>query len=261
MFAPYYLGIDIGSTASKCVVVDAEGKVAGCGLHPSGAGTGGPQKAASAALADAGIGEDEVVASCATGYGRNLMEGVDAQVSELSCHARGAAALFPRVRTVIDIGGQDAKVLRVDERGRLVNFVMNDKCAAGTGRFLDVMAGVFGCEVGELSALDERSEKVSPVSSTCTVFAESEVISKLSQGVPIPDVVAGVHASVAERAYGLARRAGVEPGVAMTGGVALNSALRKRLEERVGHPIAVSPLSQLAGALGAALIAREKAGA
>lgn len=258
MSTRFYLGIDAGSTASKCVIVDDDGEIVAKGLHKSGAGTQGPGKAVEEALAEAGIDRSDVSFTCATGYGRNLMEGADVQMSELSCHAKGASKLFPGARTIVDIGGQDAKVLRVDEGGRLDNFVMNDKCAAGTGRFLDVMASIFGCEVGDLSDYDAKAEGVSSISSTCTVFAESEVISKLAKGESIPDIVAGIHTSVVERTYGLMRRAGIEPSVAMTGGVALNDGLRSRLEQRVGHPIATSPLAQLNGALGAALYAKEK---
>lgn len=258
MCARYFLGIDAGSTASKCVIVDEEGRIAASGLARSGAGTDGPKRAMQAAFDEAGIAAGDVTWMCATGYGRNIMQGADMQMSELSCHAKGAAVLFPGARTIVDIGGQDAKVLRVDGSGRLENFVMNDKCAAGTGRFLDVMASVFGCQVGDLAEYDRQAKKVSSVSSTCTVFAESEVISKLAGGETIADVVAGIHVSVAERTYGLMRRAGIQPAVAMTGGVALNEGLRTRLEERVGHPIMTSPLAQLNGALGAALFAREK---
>ena len=157
------------------------------------------------------------------------------------------------MRTVIDIGGQDAKVLSISSDGKLANFVMNDKCAAGTGRFLDVMAQVFGCEVGELSAYDKRATEVASISSTCTVFAESEVISKLAAGVPIENIVAGVHTSVVERTCGLAKRLGVKDPVAMTGGVALNEALRERLEASLGVEIATSQLAQFNGALGAAI--------
>ncbi len=253
-----YLGIDSGSTASKCVVVDNEGTIVALGLHASGAGTAGPQAAADKALSKLGATLSEVSLVCSTGYGRHLLPWAHAQVSELSCHAKGAARLFPGVRTVVDIGGQDAKVLRVDERGQLENFVMNDKCAAGTGRFLDVMASIFGCETSRLSEYDAQACRVAPISSTCTVFAESEVISKLAAGEPIADIVAGIHVSVVERTYGLVRRLGVEPTVAMTGGVALNEGLRKRLEQRIGEPILTSGIAQYNGALGAALFAREK---
>lgn len=171
---------------------------------------------------------------------------------------RGGSCLFPTARTLVDIGGQDAKVLSIGEGGTLKNFVMNDKCAAGTGRFLDVMASIFGCNVSDLSALDAQSRKVVSISSTCTVFAESEVISKLASGESIPDVAAGVHASVVERTAGLVKRIGIIPDVAMTGGVALNDSLRSRLAEKLGVEIFTSPLAQLNGALGAALFAGER---
>ena len=256
--AEYYLGLDSGSTASKCVILNEEGTMVGHGLHPSGAGTDGPEAAVNDALAEAGIALDDLTGSCATGYGRHLVEWCDDQVSELSCHAKGAGRLFPTAHTVIDIGGQDAKVLRIGEAGTLENFVMNDKCAAGTGRFLDVMASIFGCKVSELADLDSQSTEVAPISSTCTVFAESEVISKLAAGTPIPNIVAGVHTSVVERTYGLVRRLGTKPDIAMTGGVALNAGLRHRLEGRLEQPILTSSLSQLNGALGAAIFASEK---
>lgn len=254
-----FLGIDVGSTASKCVVVDAQGQIVAKGLHASGAGTAGPRSCVEKALSSIGTGltVDDMAGTCATGYGRHLESWAKLQVSELSCHAKGAVRLFPGVRTVIDIGGQDAKVLSISKDGKLVNFVMNDKCAAGTGRFLDVMAGVFGCKVSDLSGLDRESTEVAPISSTCTVFAESEVISKLAAGVPIPNIVAGVHESVVDRTYGLAKRAGITPLVAMTGGVALNDALRERLEARMGSPISTSEIAQYTGAYGAALSALE----
>lgn len=258
MSETWCMGVDAGSTASKCVVVDASGNVAATGLYGAGAGTVGPQRAIESALSELGIAADDIACSCSTGYGRHLLDGSDMQMSELSCHAKGAAKLFPGVRTIVDIGGQDAKVLCVNEDGVLENFVMNDKCAAGTGRFLDVMASIFECTVSDLSVYDAQANEVLPISSTCTVFAESEVISKLSRGLPIPDIVAGIHTSVVERTYGLMRRAGVRPAIAMTGGVALNEGLRNRLAERAGNPIATSPLAQFNGALGAALYAREK---
>lgn len=253
----FFLGIDIGSTASKCVVVNAEGEIVGKGLYGSGAGTNGPKTAIGAALAEAGIPIEDIAYSCATGYGRNLLDWADMTLSELSCHAKGAGMLFPTAKTVIDIGGQDAKVLRIGEGGRLENFAMNDKCAAGTGRFLDVMASVFQCKVSDLQDYDAQSTKVASISSTCTVFAESEVISKLAGGEKIADIVAGIHESVAERTAGLAKRVGIVPEVAMTGGVALNEGLRNRLSRKIGHPILVSRLAQFNGALGAAITARE----
>jgi predicted CoA-substrate-specific enzyme activase len=166
--------------------------------------------------------------------------------------------LFPNVRTVIDIGGQDAKVLKISPKGMLTNFAMNDKCAAGTGRFLDVMARIIEVEVDDLESLSAKSTKVVNISSTCTVFAESEVISQLSQNQNICDIVRGIHKSVAGRVAGLAKRVGVEDEVVMTGGVAKNKGVVIALEEELGKKIQVSPLAQYAGALGASLLAYDK---
>lgn len=179
-------------------------------------------------------------------------------MSELSCHAMGAHFLWPNVHTVIDIGGQDAKVIHI-ENGAMTNFQMNDKCAAGTGRFLDVMARVLEVKVSDLAPLGAQSTKRVPISSTCTVFAESEVISQLSKGTNKIDIIAGIHRSVASRVIGLVNRVGVSPDVAMTGGVAQNYGIVHALEEGLGIEIKTSPLAQYNGALGAALYAYRKA--
>jgi len=255
----YTLGIDIGSTASKCVML-ADGKdIVAKSLIPVGAGTSGPQRAIDEVLKAAGKTREEMSFILATGYGRNSLEGfADHQMSELSCHAKGAAFLFPEVRTVIDIGGQDVKILRV-ENGAMTNFQMNDKCAAGTGRFLDVMARVLEVDVNDLGTLGAKSTKQVGISSTCTVFAESEVISQLAQDTDKCDIINGIHRSVAGRVAGLAHRVGVQEQVVMTGGVAQNTGVVKALEEQLGHTIHTSPLTQYVGALGAALFAYKKA--
>ncbi len=254
----YTLGIDIGSTASKCVML-ADGKeIVAKSLIAVGAGTSGPQRAIDEVLKQAGKVREDMSFILATGYGRNSLEGfADHQMSELSCHAKGAAFLFPEVRTVIDIGGQDVKILRV-ENGAMTNFQMNDKCAAGTGRFLDVMARVLEVDVNDLGTLGEKSTKYVGISSTCTVFAESEVISQLAQDTDKCDIINGIHQSVAGRVAGLAHRVGVQDQVVMTGGVAQNMGVVKALEEQLGHKIHTSPLTQYVGALGAALFAYKK---
>ncbi len=254
----YTLGIDVGSTTSKCLILKNGTEIAASSLIPAGTGTSGPGRALAETLNDAGLKLEELAAVTATGYGRNTFEGADFVVSELSCHALGAAALMPGVRTVIDIGGQDAKVLRVSPAGRLERFLMNDKCAAGTGRFLEVMARVLETDVSQLAEMDEKAKGVVPISSTCTVFAESEVISQLAKNVDIRDLVAGIHASVAVRTAGLARRLGVTAPVGMTGGVARNAGVVRALEKELNAPIAVSPMAQLAGAYGAALYGFKK---
>lgn len=254
----YTLGIDVGSTASKCVVLKEGKTIAGKALIPFGAGTSGPARAWQGGLMAAGITSGELGYALATGYGRNMVKDADAQMSELSCHARGACELFPGVRTVIDIGGQDAKVLRISAAGVMENFVMNDKCAAGTGRFLEVMARVLEIDIDDMAELSAKSRKRVNISSTCTVFAESEVISQLSANTDKCDIINGIHRSVAGRTGGLAKRLGVVPQIVMTGGVARNAGVVKALEEELQTEITTSPLAQFAGALGAALYAWQK---
>ena len=252
----YTLGIDVGSTASKCIVLKDGKEIVAKSLIDVGAGTSGPQRAIEAVLNEAGMKKEDMAYTLATGYGRtSLMDGIaDKQMSELSCHAKGATFLFPNVHTVIDIGGQDVKVLHIDN-GAMTNFQMNDKCAAGTGRFLDVMASVLEVKVEDLGRLGAMSRKKVGISSTCTVFAESEVISQLAMGTDKCDIIDGIHRSVAHRVTGLAHRIGVVPDVVMTGGVAQNEGVVKALQDELGCPIKTSPLTQYNGALGAALLA------
>ena len=259
MSAVYTLGIDVGSTASKCIILKDGKEIVAKSLIDGGAGTSGPQRAIDAVLEAAGMTRDQMAYVLATGYGRNSLMGLaDKQMSELSCHARGASFLFPEAHTVIDIGGQDVKVLRI-ENGTMTNFQMNDKCAAGTGRFLDVMARVLEVRVEDLGDLGAQSKKHVGISSTCTVFAESEVISQLSMGTDKCDIINGIHHSVAGRVAGLAHRIGVVKDLVMTGGVAQNRGVVSALEEELGCPILTSPLTQYNGALGAALFAWQAA--
>lgn len=259
MSAIYTLGIDVGSTASKCIILKDGEEIIAKSLIDVGAGTSGPQRAIDAVLAAAEMKREEMAYVLATGYGRNSLMGLaDKQMSELSCHARGAFFLFPGVHTVIDIGGQDVKVLRI-ENGAMTNFQMNDKCAAGTGRFLDVMARVLEVKVEDLGRLGAMSQKNVEISSTCTVFAESEVISQLAQGTDKCDIIAGIHRSVSHRVTGLAHRIGIVPDVVMTGGVAQNHGVVDALRTEIGCEIHTSPLTQYNGALGAALYAHQAA--
>ena len=200
--AIYTLGIDVGSTASKCIMLKDGKEIVSKSLVSVGTGTSGPQRAIEEVLKNAGKTREDMDYTLATGYGRNSLEGIaDKQMSELSCHARGAYFLFPKVHTVIDIGGQDVKVLKI-ENGAMVNFQMNDKCAAGTGRFLDVMARVLEVNIEDLEKLSAESTKRIGISSTCTVFAESEVISQLAQGTDKRDIIAGIHRAIAGRVAG-----------------------------------------------------------
>jgi (R)-2-hydroxyacyl-CoA dehydratese activating ATPase len=253
----YALGIDIGSASSKAVILKENGEVAGQAVVSVGTGTTGPERALREAFGQAGIGPEDIGRTVATGYGRVTYAGADRQVSEITCHARGVLHLVPETRTVIDIGGQDVKVIHVEPGGLVRNFAMNDKCAAGTGRFLEVMARVLGLEIEQLAGVSETSVRTVSISSICTVFAESEVISHLSRGEPMPDVLAGIHQSVAKRVAGLVSRLGARPPVVLTGGVAKNRGVVRALEKELRTEIRIAPSCQLTGALGAALLASE----
>ena len=255
----YAMGIDIGSTTSKGIILNDRREIVSSFLVHAGTGTGGPQQVRSTLLSEAGLTEADIGYTVVTGYGRNTYEPADARMSEMSCHARGTHELFPGARTVIDIGGQDAKVLRLDGNGRLISFLMNDKCAAGTGRFLEVMAAILQMDVSDLEKQAALTEETLEISSTCTVFAESEVISQLAKGAEIPALIRGICRSVAVRTAALARRAGIEEQVCMSGGVAGNGGVRQALEKELGVTIRYSPLAQLAGALGAAHYAMDRA--
>ena len=254
----YTMGIDIGSTTSKCVILKDGEEIIATSLYTGGIGTPSPDRARSEALIVSGLKQEELAASSATGYGRNRVENVDYNVSELSCHALGAHMIFPDVRTIIDIGGQDAKVISLSEQGKMKDFLMNDKCAAGTGRFLDVMANVLQIPVDGMAQMAAEAAAPAQISSTCTVFAESEVISQLANGTPMPDILAGICESVASRTASLAKRIPIVPEVTMSGGVAQNAAVRNALARHLGVEICFSKLAQMFGAIGAARYAYEK---
>ncbi|HEY4532971.1 MAG TPA: acyl-CoA dehydratase activase [Fusobacterium sp.] len=255
----YTMGIDVGSTASKCVIIKDGKEIVAKSVISVGTGTSGPARAIKQALEEIGLNSiAQLDGAVATGYGRNSLEEVPVQMSELSCHAKGAYFLFPKVRTIIDIGGQDSKALKVGDNGMLENFVMNDKCAAGTGRFLDVIAKVLEVDLKDLEKLDEQSKLDVTISSTCTVFAESEVISQLAKGTKIEDIVKGIHTAIASRVGSLAKRVGIKDQVVMTGGVALNQGMVRALERNIGFKIYTSEYCQLNGAIGAALFAYQK---
>jgi len=211
-------------------------------------------------LEKASIVAGDVNRVLATGYGREAIEFADTRVTEITCHAVGARHLFPEVRTVIDIGGQDSKVIRVDESGRVVNFAMNDKCAAGTGRFLEVMARALEVSLERMGEVSATATKDVTVSSMCTVFAESEVVGLVAQGYETADIVRGIHRAIASRAAALAGRVGVAPQVVMTGGVAKNMGVVAELSTKLKIHISVPDDPQIVGALGAALIAAKQLG-
>jgi (R)-2-hydroxyacyl-CoA dehydratese activating ATPase len=210
------------------------------------------------ALAQAGLVVDDLDYIVATGYGRINVPFADAKVTEITCHMRGVSWLSPEVRTIIDIGGQDCKGIKVKD-GRLGTFVMNDKCAAGTGRFFEIIAKILGIGLEEIGPLSLTSTHPAEISNLCTVFAEQEALARLSEGVPIADIAAGIHKANASRIYAMVRKIKIEETVAITGGGAKNSGLCHSLQERLQLPVFIPPEPLITGALGAALIAGEKA--
>lgn len=255
----FTMGIDVGSASSKVVILEDGSRIVAAEVVQVGTGSSGPKRALDEALEKSGLKMEDMKKIVATGYGRFAFEGADKQISEISCHAKGIYHLIPTARTIIDIGGQDAKAIRLDSRGGVKQFFMNDKCAAGTGRFLDVMARVLEITIEEMAEYDSRATEPATVSSTCTVFAESEVISQLSKGVSKENIIAGVHQSVASKACGLAYRGGLEEDVVMGGGVAQNAGVVRAISKELKKPVIVAPNPQTTGALGAALFAYEEA--
>lgn len=253
-------GVDVGSTQSKAVVIDSDRAIRGRGLVPTGADVSRAAEAAfRAALEDAHVEAREVRFVVGTGYGRFKVTFGHAQITEISCHARGAQLFFPEVRTVIDVGGQDTKAIRVGPSGEVVDFAMNDKCAAGTGRFLAAAAEVMGVPLDRLGQIALAGAEPVRLTSVCTVFVESDIMSYLAAGKRPEDILAGVHRAIAARTMALLRRVDPKPQYAMTGGVARNVGMVRSLEERLGVPVCVSPEAHYMGAIGAALFALERA--
>lgn len=252
-----FLGIDIGSSSSKVVILSQDRQILAAQVVNLGTGTKGVRLALEAAYAAAGAAPEDIAYTVVTGYGRMTFQGADKQLTEISCHAKGVRFLAPQARTIIDVGGQDTKAIRLGPQGGVDNFAMNDKCAAGTGRFLEVMARVLDCPIEGLSDLAKEGGDPAPISNLCTVFAESEVISHLSSGVSPANVAAGAVKSIAARIAGMAARVGVAPDVVMTGGGALNQSLADALSQSLGHPVQVVGNPQTMGALGAAVFAWE----
>ena len=254
----YYAGIDSGSTSTDVVILDKDRKIISSVIMPTGAGAAnGAERALEEALKHADITREDLDAVVTTGYGRTAISDGDKSITEITCHARGAHFLDPKVRTVVDIGGQDSKVIRLNEDGSVKNFVMNDKCAAGTGRFLEMMAKTMEMSLDELSRVGLSYQEDITISSMCTVFAESEVVSLIAQNKRTDDIVHGLNKAVAAKTASLVKRVGGEEAYMMTGGVAQNKGLVKTLEERLGTSLVISEKSQLCGALGAALFATD----
>ncbi len=252
----YAAGVDVGSTQTKAVVINEEKEIVGRSLIDTGADvTKAAEDSYHMALQNMNIPDDDVGYVIGTGYGRYKVTFGDRQVTEISCHGRGAALMFPGTRTVLDMGGQDSKAISVQPSGEINDFCMNDKCAAGTGRFLGAAAKALELELSDLGPMALKSEKPVRISTTCTVFAEAEVLAWLGKGKTVEDILWGVHQSIAARTYGLLRRVGIEDEITFTGGVALNIGMIKAMEDRLETKMNVSDESHYMGALGAAMFA------
>jgi predicted CoA-substrate-specific enzyme activase len=255
----YFAGIDAGSTYTKGALIGDDGHLVGTAIDMTGINiVTATKKVYGLLLGSAGISQTQVAYVVGTGYGRYRITFGDSQVTEIGCHAKGAHALFPHTRTVLDMGGQDTKAIRINERGEVLDFSMNDKCAAGTGRFIEGSARVLGLSLRDVGELSMNSTNPIKVSSTCAVFAETETQEQLAWGNKLEDVLYGIHASIASRAIGLLRRVGIAPEVTFTGGVSLNRGMVRCIEEQLGQKLNHDPKTNYCGALGAAMFAREK---
>ena len=251
----YVLGVDSGSTSTDAVVMELDGTIVASVIGATGAkASRGAAAVIQEVLDQARLTRDDLAMSVATGYGRDAIPNMDVAITEITCHAAGAHYLAPEARTVIDIGGQDSKVIHLNADGTVQNFVMNDKCAAGTGRFLEAMARTLQMPIEELSRQGLQWHHDGTISSMCTVFAEAEVVSLIADDTPTPDIIHGLDVSVARKTAALARRVGGEPPYLMTGGVANNEGVVRALSDVLGAPVATHKDSQLCGAIGAAVL-------
>lgn len=254
------VGVDVGSITAKAAVIIDDGIAATIviltGYNAKNAG----EQVFEGVLANAGIESSQVDRIIATGYGRNSVSFADKAITEITCHAAGAHYLNPDIRSIIDIGGQDSKAIVINENGKVIDFAMNDKCAAGTGRFLEVMARALEVNLDEFGNMSLKADNAASISSLCTVFAESEVISLISKGENRQNIIAGIHESIASRVVAMGNRIGLRDPVMMTGGVAKNIGVVRALEKKINTSISVSENAQVTGAIGAGLIARTLTG-
>lgn len=250
----FVMGIDSGSTSTNAVIINEKRKIIASAVIRTGAKSGeSAERIVQQTLDEAHLKREDLAVIVSTGYGRVSIPFADKNITEISCHAKGAHFLKPSVRTILDIGGQDSKAIRLDENGNVVDFVMNDKCAAGTGRFLEMMARTLEIDIEELGPVSLKSKENVEISSMCSVFAESEVISLIAQNKETADIAHGIHKAIAGKAVSLMKRVGMEPDYMMTGGVAKNPGLVKVLEEMLGAPLYIYENPEIVGALGAAL--------
>lgn len=256
----YSAGIDVGSTQTKGIILDENRNIIARALTMTGANvTRAGDNCFKELLKVAELPREDVAYIVGTGYGRYKVTFGDAQITEISCHARGACYLFPNTKTVIDMGGQDAKGIRVGPDGDVKDFVMNDKCAAGTGRFLGSAAEALLLNLDDIGPISLKAKNPVRLTTVCTVFVESDIMSYLAQNKKVEDILGGVHSAIAARTVSLIRRVGIEPEVTFTGGVSRNIGMVKALEEKLGMKVNVSPDSHYVGALGAAIFALERA--
>jgi len=252
-------GCDVGSLTGKTVIL-RNGEILSYSIVPT---TPKPEKTAlnamNGALENCNLTLDDIEFIVGTGYGRVKIPFANSQISELTCHGKGAHSFIPSIRTIIDVGGQDCKVIKVDKNGKILDFAMNDKCAAGTGRFLEVMAKTLELSLEDLGSISLESKKQAKITAQCSVFAETEVVSLMADGVEVSDIVAGIHDAIASRIMSLVYRVGLEKELTITGGVAKNIGVVTYLEKRMGITSQKLPVDpQIIGALGAALMAKEK---
>jgi len=250
------VGIDVGSISTKAAVVEDGRLIADSVILTGYNARLAGEKVFDDILEQNGLSRAAIDNIVATGYGRNSVTFADQAVTEITCHAAGAHCLDSGIRSVIDIGGQDSKAIAVSDSGTPLDFAMNDKCAAGTGRFLEVMARALEVDLENFGNLSLQAQQPAAISSLCTVFAESEVISLISKGEKRENIIAGIHEAIAARTVAMANRVGFKPGIMMTGGVAKNIGVVRALEQKIAHDIAVSDKSQVTGAIGAAIIAQ-----
>jgi predicted CoA-substrate-specific enzyme activase len=256
----YVAGVDVGSTQAKSVVLNEQAQVIGEAILDVEMNMAtAAQQVFDRVVTHVGLTPDDIAFTVATGYGRYRVTFGDMQVTEISCHARGATAEFPRTRTVLDIGGQDTKAIRIGDSGEVVDFAMNDKCAAGTGRFLGAASFALEVPVAELGPLALKATAPVKITTTCTVFAESEIIGHLAKGYRPEDVLAGMHHAIATRCASLVRRVGLTPEITFTGGVSRNAAMVSLLQQVLETPLNVSAQGHFMGAIGAALYALDHA--
>lgn len=255
----YVVGIDVGTRTTRALLLDEQGRVQGRVSQETGARL---EPAAERVLQELcerrGVKSDEIVYIASTGYGRYRVLFRQVQITEMTCHAMGALWLFPETRTVLDIGAMNSRALRVAPNGRVVAFRMNDRCASGAGRFMERVARSLEIDLEQVGELSLRSRDPQPISSICAVLAESEVINHVTAGKPVEDILRGAHNSISERLVALVRQVGAQPEITLTGGVTKNIGMVRALEERLGTRLNVSPHSEYAGALGAALLARQR---